>query len=60
MGKAAEDNASLGGCVFKSWGGASLKGRVLGGERRTGAWPSREVGGAGFVWAWPGCSWPGL
>lgn len=60
MGKAAEDSASLGGCVFKSRGGASLKGRGLGGERRTGAWPSREVGGTGFVWAWPGCSWPGL
>lgn len=27
-GKTAGDSASLGGCVFKSWGGASLKGRV--------------------------------
>lgn len=59
MGKAAEGSASLGGCVFKSWGGASLKGRVLGGERRTGAWPSREVGGAGLCGRGPAAPGPG-
>lgn len=48
MGKTARDSGrrpprpAPPAYVIKNWGGASPKGRVVGGERRTGAWPSRK------------------